>query len=628
MIAADKQDVFGLIHPALDVHTLGINAVESLLTECGFRVCSADADLCAAADAPENPAGVRLVCAWIEQRAITRLGFSYRLDPHEGAQKFFRWVEHLRGHGLLREKGVGVNALYFAGLPAACELIERRFGREVVTFRGDESPGETLEKLGIPSHAYPLAAGEEAAYDRIRREFAQRLIARELHIAEKPVDDRSYPGFGTMQDRLELRLRHRGREGRLPLMRAHVGPYGPDREAALKLFLDWCRRLAESGWLDILSIGTSQLSQSRFGEDWGDSPNGGGIPVNAAEDFSRIWRASRPLLVRTYAGTQNVPALARLYEKTINIAWHALSFWWFCRLDGRGPNDLLTNLRQHFETLKFIAATRKPFEPNVPHHFAFRGADEITCVVSGVLAARAAKRAGVGQLVLQIMLNTPKHNWGIQDLAQARALLALTRELEDERFSVILQPRAGLDYLSHDLNKARIQLAAVSALMDDIEPLDQNSPEIIHVVSYCEGNRLADPDAVDESVRITAAALRHYRAQKQNGQIEDLSRSREVQRRFRAITAGAKAVLEVIERSIPNPYSPEGLYLAFQAGFLPVPYLWQDRDRFPEAVRWQTRLIKGAVRVVSQKGLEISPAERAAAAAEAARRISADGGQT
>jgi len=52
----------------------------------------------------------------------------------------------------------------------------------------------------------------------------------------------------------------------------------------------------------------------------------------------------------------------------------------------------------------------------------------------------------------------------------------------------------------HDLQKAKAQLAAVTALMDDIEPQDPNSPPIIHVVSYCEASHLADPAAVNESI--------------------------------------------------------------------------------------------------------------------------------
>ncbi len=62
-------------------------------------------------------------------------------------------------------------------------------------------------------------------------------------------------------------------------MRAHVGPYSSSvsREESVKQFISWAKYLADTGYLDILSIGTSQLTQSNFGEDWGGGrPNGGG----------------------------------------------------------------------------------------------------------------------------------------------------------------------------------------------------------------------------------------------------------------------------------------------------------------------------------------------------------------
>jgi len=92
------------------------------------------------------------------------------------------------------------------------------------------------------------------------------------------------------------------------------------------------------------------------------------------------------MLVRTYAGTRNIPALARMYEDRIDMAWHALSLWWFCQSDGRRPYTVSENLRQHIQTLRYVATNGKPVEANVSHHFAFRGADDVTYVVSSVTA--------------------------------------------------------------------------------------------------------------------------------------------------------------------------------------------------------------------------------------------------
>jgi len=126
----------------------------------------------------------------------------------------------------------------------------------------------------------------------------------------------------------------------------------------------------------------------------------------------------------------------------------------------------------------------------------------VTYVVSGYIAARAAKAAGIRTLIVQNMMNTPRSTWAVQDLAKSRALLRLVRSLEGPGFTVILETRAGLDYLSADPLKAKGQLAAVTALMDDVEPHEAGSPGIIHVVSWTEAMCFADPAVIAESVQI------------------------------------------------------------------------------------------------------------------------------
>jgi hypothetical protein len=621
MRAPDRtKDVFGLLRPAVDAHSLGISSLARLLTDCGFRAAIADAAICEAADNPEAPARLNALVRWIREEGITRLGFSYRLDPEEGVALFRRLLEQLRRRGLTADHGGPLQTVYFAGLPDACARVSDLYGEAVPTFCGDESPGETLAGLEVPEALWPHSIAQEVAYDTARLDFARELIRSGKHQEVRAVDRSGYPGYGTADDGVVARLDHGQARALPPLMRAHVGPYLPDRVEAVHQFLDWTQRLAGAGLLDILSIGTSQLTQEAFGEEWGGRPNGGGVPINSPEEYRAVWQAARPMLVRTYAGTKNIPWLARIHEDALDIAWHALSFWWFSQLDGRGPYRVRDNLAQHIETLRFIAESGKPFEPNVPHHFAFRGADDVTYVVSAVLAARTAKAHGIQHLILQNMLNTPKSTWGVQDLAKSRAMLALVRELEDESFRVILQPRAGLDFLSHEEEKAKVQLAAVTALMDDIEPHDPSSPPIIHVVSYSEGTRLADPDVVNESIQITRAALSAYRRLRARGEVDDMWQHPEVVARTEEVRSGARAVLQEIERTIPDPCSADGLREVLRAGFLVVPYLWNGRDEFHRAAAWDTRVVDGAVKVVDGSGAVVAPQYRAQWAAMAYRR--------
>lgn len=596
-----RNDVLGLVKPAVDAHTLGLTTIQNLLTRCGMQVCLAGSDVCAAVGEPRHPESPFILGNWLVKNRITHLGFSYRLDPVEAANLFFRLVNVLQDQRLLHDFGGLIRDLFFAGLPEACSRVTSSHPG-VGVFCGDETAGETLDKLGVALALRPSEIVCETGYDQMRLDFADDLIAKEKYGDIPPGNQNAYPEFGTRKDSLVARLNHRKKQGGTPIIRAHAGPYCENRNEALRTFSEWARELAKTKFLDVLSIGTSQLTQSDFGMDWGQRPNGGGVPVNSPEEYSAIYDASRPLLLRTYAGTRNIAQLARMHEETINIAWHALSFWWFCELDGRGPYGLRQNLEQHIAAVRFSAETGKPFEPNTSHHFAFRGADDVTCVVSAYLAAKMAKRNGIRHLVQQNMLNTPKYLSGINDLARSRAALTLIRELEDADFKVILQPRAGLDYLSHDPVKARVQLAAATALMDDIEADDIASPPMIHVVGHTEATRLADPAVINESIRITLAALKDYRALRRKGDIPNMGDHEGVGSRMEHLLADSRQVIDAIERTVKDPYSATGFYDIFRAGFLPTPYLWHCRDQYPNAVRWQTGVVAGAVRIVNESG--------------------------
>ncbi len=604
------DDVFGLIRPSVDAHSLGVSSFAAIIEDCGYRVVIGDAEVASAVAEIQKANNFSLLKSWIEKNKISRLGFSYRLDPEDARLNFGRVFTLLQDHRCFHHHGGYLRSIYFAGLPKACQIIESEYHGRVIVFMGDESPMETLEKVGVPASKVPNEISEGSEYDTMRFGFATELIQSSKYFKFQPFDRSGYPEFGTRSDAVVKRIHYARNAGQLPLMRVHVGPYNPNYSEALKEFNSWLIKLSKSGFLDIVSIGSSQLSQSNFGEEWGEKPNGGGVPVNSELDLINIWEASRPMLVRTYAGTKNIPELARIYEKTINIAWHALSFWWFCEIDGRGPHTVKYNLEEHLKTLEFIAESGKPFEPNIPHHFAFRGADDYSYVLSAYLAALTAKKKGVQHFIIQSMLNTPKFTWGIQDLAKARALLTLCKELESPEFKVYLQPRAGLDYFSPDLNRAKIQLAAVSAMMDDIDPHDQFSPDIIHVVSYSEAVHLATPEIIDESIQITFQALTDYRKARKKGKIEDMSRNKEVVERTDDLIEQVRFMRSHIELIWSDPYSAKGLYDIFKAGIMPVPYLWEKRSEFREAVKWKTGFVNGGVRVIDEKGEAVDPKNR------------------
>ena len=55
------------------------------------------------------------------------------------------------------------------------------------------------------------------------------------------------------------------------------------------------------------------------------------------------------------------------------------------------------------------------------------------------------------------------------------------------------------------------------------------------------------------------------------------------------------------EGIIDNLYSPEGFYIAFVAGWLPVPDLWNDSDEFAYAKNYESKTVHGECRLFKDK---------------------------
>lgn len=601
MTAFDNRK-FGFLKPAIDAHTIGVHTAAELLEDCGYETIIADGHIEKAFNDYKYEIPRRVVVDWVINNQIDMLGISYRLDEKDALDMLGYLIEDLKKQKLMRFQGGPVEGLFFGGLPKACEAIDRVFDGLVITFKGGESATETLSKLQVPQERIPKEIIQGSQYDESLLKFGRDIIKTQGYLKYQATNRDKYPEFGTKRDTILKRVESNQKHNYGPVIRAHVGPYSSQatRKESVDEFINWVDILARSNYLDVLSIGSSQLSQSNFGENWQNKTNGGGVPINSPQEYQMVYDASRPLLVRTYAGTKNIPKLAKMYEETINISWHALSLWWFNKLDGRGPYDLYTSLKEHVETIQYIATTSKPFEANVSHHFAFRGADDVTYIVSGYLAAKIAKKNGIKTFVLQNMLNTPRLTWGVQDLAKSRALLKLVKSLEDDNFKVLLQTRAGLDYFKPDIEEAKAQLAAVSALMDDIDPYNPHSPEIIHVVSYSEASHLATPDIINESIQITQHSILKYRDLKKKGEVEDMGKNPEVKERSENLYQSSLKVIGAIENNIKDAYTPEGFYKIFATGFLPVPYLWNEVDEFEHARNWKTKPINGSVKIVDE----------------------------
>lgn len=586
--------IFGFVKPHVDAHTLGVASMAGLLKESGYEIHISPVDVSKAVENVDNPKNFKLIKQWILQKKINSIGFSYRLDPHDAFYMFSKLISLMDNDSELKKHKI--QKVTFAGLPKSCELVKQKFANRFDLFVGDESPLESLRICGVPNNRMPKWLLDQSSYDSDRWELSRRLIEEKGIEEFPPLKDFTYPRFKTRDDTILERVTAlQNSKINLPLLRAHVGPYSENRLEALAKFQNWLKELDKAGHLDIVSVGASQLTQEMFGENWDGIQNGGGVPVNSEKDFEDIRSAAGGMLVRSYSATKNIPSYSEMLERTLNTAWHALSFWWFNLADGRGPLSVYETLTQHINALRVIAQNNKPFEPNISHHFSFRGSDDLSGIVATFLAVKMAKKTGIKAIILQMMLNTPKMISGIGDIAKFRVLLSLVEELKDEQFKIIPQPRAGLSYFSPNLEKAKIQLGSVSMLMTDL--LERKSPEIIHVVSYSEAVELASPQIINKSAQITRRSISSYLSDKDALDVFSPSSISMVTNMHNQMFVQAKAMINHMEKNFSNLYSPEGYYNIYKAGYFPVPQLWHCRDEFRFATNWKTRIFEGQMLV-------------------------------
>ena len=256
---AEPDFIYGLIKPAHDAHTLGIQTVADLLGDCRYPVVIADGEVAKAAGLLQHEVKRRKVLDWLVEKGVQRLGISYRLDEGDAIHLVGHLVEAMKNRGLFAFQGGPIDLLFFAGLPGACESLDRIHGGLVVTFRGGETPSETLLQMGIPQSRVPQALRESSRYDQARLEFGRAIVDSGRYAGFRPPDRSGYQEFGSRRDTVVKRL-EAGRAPRFqPLTRAHVGPYdsSASRPESVEELVRWSEELAASRLLDILSIGTS-----------------------------------------------------------------------------------------------------------------------------------------------------------------------------------------------------------------------------------------------------------------------------------------------------------------------------------------------------------------------------------
>lgn len=288
-----------------------------------------------------------------------------------------------------------------------------------------------------------------------------------------------------------------------PVLRHHFGL------PSYKETLDGIKTIAESKVLDVISIGPDQNTQQYFFKQEKMDKNldgAGGVPLRTKEEFIALKEASQfgnKPLIRCYSGTDDVFKFAELLKNTIDNAWCAVPLCWYNEIDKRGTRTIEVSIKEAFELIKYHGDRNIPVEINEPHHWALRDAHDVISVVTAYLSAYNAKKYGAKDYIAQYMFNTPNTLSFSMDLARVLAMIEISETLQDEKFKIYREVRAGLNFLSSDLDVAKGQLAATTFLASSVKP------HIIHVVGFNEAEHAATPENIIESCKIVRGVIRN-----------------------------------------------------------------------------------------------------------------------
>lgn len=524
------------------VHVAGILSFLELAKEHGYQT-----EFLGAAVPVE-----RIVEA-IKERDPGMVAISYRLSPETGEV----WLRRLA---------------------QAVESERLREGRRFV-FGGTDPVAAVAERLGF--------------FDRV---FGGRTKLEEViaFLRGEEVEERKEYYASTLLGRIAQKYPY-------PIIRHHFGL--PSFEETL----EGVRKIAEAKVLDIISLATDQDAQENFFHPERQDPSrkgAGGVPIRSPEQFRMLYEASRcgnyPLM-RTYAGTDDLIELAKIYLETINNCFAAIPIFWFNRIDRRGPMELRESIEAHMEAIRWHAEREVPVEVNDPHHWTLRGAHDALYVADSFLSAYIAKKLGVKDYVMQLMFNTPPGVSFKMDLAKMLAAVELVESLQDENFTVHRETRAGLMSFPPDLDMAKGQLASSVMLQMALKP------EIVHVVGYCESDHAATPEEVIESCRIAQQVIENAIKG-----MPDMTADPEVQERKEELKKEAMVLIDAIRRlgegRAEDPLlDPDTLAEAVRIGLLDAPQILPSKDTRGEL---RTKIIGGACYAVDENGEILTEKER------------------
>jgi hypothetical protein len=388
-----------------------------------------------------------------------------------------------------------------------------------------------------------------------------------------------------------------------PLLRHHFGL--PKMEDSLH----GVEKISKAKVLDVISLGIDQDAQENFFHPERQDARrkgAGGVPVRSADDYRRLFAASRQgnyPLMRTYSGTDDFLRLAELYLETINNAWCAVPLFWFNQMDGRGPWDLEGSIREHQRVMAWYGERGIPVEVNEPHHWGMRDAPDVIFVVSAFLSAYNAYANGVKDYITQMMFNSPPGTSGAMDLAKMLAALKLIEPLAGPNFHIWKQTRTGLLSYPLDIDAARAHLATSIYLQMALKP------HIIHIVGHTEAHHAATAENIIEACKIARKSIENAMSG-----APDMTADPAIQAQVDHLVSEAEVTLQAIRHLGDNisgdPWTdPSILAKSVKMGVLDAPQLRNNPFALGQI---KTRLFNGSCVTINPEGFPLGEADRLA----------------
>lgn len=484
-----------------DPHTLGIFNAGRIAKMAGlnYYVIPADAT---------NDEKLELIMTYEPKY----LGISYRLTAKQGINELEKFMQFIYNKGLMNY--IRQMKLCFAALPATLDMahqigLDKKYNL-ILMGQDKDIVKKTLETLNYFNiYSEPLrsnivdAIKKESEPPRIKilDELAKDIVKDDSYFDEAPLPIPNKKSIYSLATRICT--------SDYPIIRTH---FGVPSDTILPTIVG-IEKLAQEKVVDEISLGSSDLSQRYFGhrEEFEKHKNDGGVPYKDAHDLELLLKATRRGNYPSLKPYCHVVNIKQFIDTCLEIgllygAHQAIPLYWFDELDGRGPMSVSKAIDKHMEAVKYLAKKEIPVEMNDPNQWSSRFVHDSLFVADYALITSVMRKSGVKDMVFQHQFNKPAVTGDYADLAKMSAAIDIVKMVRgDESGRSFIETRAGIEHFSTDMSYARYQLVRTTLLQMIL------SPDIVHLVSYCEADHVATAEDIIESSKLIRYTMKYFR---------------------------------------------------------------------------------------------------------------------